>query len=181
MTPYRRTTGALVLSLTLALAGCGGEPAADRTEADRTGTTQAARAGDEAPESDFCDVLAPDEIAEAFQGELPLGSMSGEPNGCRVDIEFADGGMFTYRFIRKENHDSYRGYEDQSGVPFEYLDGLGQEAFILNDSQVNVLLEDGRTLMVGLQLITIGQELPLPREELRQAVIDLARTVVERV
>lgn len=187
----------LVVTVALTFAGAcgGGDPGAssagtpDQDAADAVGSGADSEAAPEAASEaagavearDFCSLLTRDEIEQAFDGEIPLGEMEGDDSRCFVEVTMAPGNGFVWRRISRATYDRYRGYEDQSGISFESIDDLGIEAHVVNDNQVNVLLSEEEAITVGMQLVVVGQELPLSEERIREGVVELARKVVERL
>jgi hypothetical protein len=66
-------------------------------------------------------------------------------------------------------------------VKFEYLDGLGAEAFIVNEAQLGIRVGDGRFLKASVQLIAIGEALPIENEAVREGLIELGGLMLERI
>ncbi len=130
----------------------------------------------------WCSFISPKDVAAALSEKLPLGTPKSLKTGCEYSIHFGiDGNNLTYRKISRGNYDAYKAYEKQSSVNFEYLEGMGQEAFILNNAQVCVLLNDSDAILVAAQVIAFGEELPINQEELKTGLITIARKVAEKL
>lgn len=134
------------------------------------------------PEKNFCAHLSSDDIHAAFGGTMELGTPEGTETGCNVPIHFGvDGNALAYGQISRGNYDAFRGYEDQSNVAFEYLEGLGQEAFILNNAQVCVLMNETDAYLVGAQIMAVAEPLPISQEQLKAGLIDLTAKLVSQL
>jgi len=66
-----------------------------------------------------------------------------------------------------------------SSIDFEYIEGLGAEAFLINGAQLAINVGDGRYLNLSVQLITMDG-LPLPKEDIGAGLQDLGRKVLDR-
>ncbi len=134
------------------------------------------------PEKNFCAHLSSDDIHAAFGGMMELGTPEGTETGCNVPIHFGvDGNALAYGQISRGNYDAFRGYEDQRNVAFEYLEGLGQEAFVLNNAQVCVLMNESDAYLVGAQIMAVAEPLPISQEELKVGLIDLTAKLVSNL
>jgi len=71
-------------------------------------------------------------------------------------------------------YDANKNWEKQKSMKFEYLEGLGQQAFIINNAQLCVLVNETSAYMVRAQIITMGEELPVTQEELKAGLIKIA-------
>jgi hypothetical protein len=130
----------------------------------------------------WCSFISPKDVAAALSGKLPLGAPKSLKTGCEYPVQFGiDGNNLTYRKLSRGNYDVHKGYENQSSVKFEYLEGVGQEAYILNNAQVSVLLNDNDAILVAAQVIAFGEELPINEEELKAGLITIARTVAAKL
>ena len=130
----------------------------------------------------LCSLISPEEIDAALGGNLPLGAPKSLKAGCEYPVQFGiDGNNVTYRKLSLGNYDALKAYENQKGMAFENLEGLGQEAFILNDAQVCVLLTDSDAILVAAQVIAFGEELPISPEALKAGLIEIARKVTNKL
>lgn len=179
----------LLLAAVLLIAACGGSD--DQTTVNESASgpepettvkapviakTQSSKSGD------WCALIPAEEVAAALGGNLPLGTPRSIKAGCEYPVKFGiDGNNFTYRKLSLGKYDAYKAYEDQSSIAFEYLEGLGQEAFILNDAQVCVLLNDHDAILVTAQVIAFGEELPISQEKLRAGLIEIAGKVITKL
>ncbi len=178
----------LAIAVTGSVACGGGKDSAAPTGEDRPSPQQSAApqtaptSQDEtAPGETFCARLSAEDIDAALGGKLDLGTPEGTETGCKVPIHFGvDGNALAFGQIPRGNYDAFKGYEGQSGVPFEYLEGLGQEAFVLNNAQVCVLLNETDAVMVGAQIMAVGEPLPISPEEMKAGLIDLTTQLVSQ-
>lgn len=165
--------------------GCGGgtEKAAETAVTETAETLRPPAAPREAEsEPTMCDLMSAAEVDSAVAGKLPLGSPVGTETGCSYPVLFGvDGNALSFGTISRGNYDAYKGYEDQSSVDFDYIEGLGQEAFAINNAQVCVLLSDDSALFVGAQVMAIQEELPITQEELKAGLIEIATQVTAKV
>ncbi len=182
---YKITT---VLGLSIGLIGsmgCGGgtEKSPEVAAPETAETSQPDSTPREAePEPSMCDLMSATEVDGALGGKLPLGPPEGTEMGCSYPVLFGvDGNTLSFGTIARGNYDAYKGYEDQSSVDFEYIEGLGLEAFAINNAQVCVLLDDNQALFVGAQVITVQEELPITQEELKAGLIEIAGTVAAKI
>jgi hypothetical protein len=130
----------------------------------------------------WCSFISPQDIAAALNGKLPLGKPKSLNAGCEYPVQFGiDGNNLTYRKLLRGNYDALKNYENQSGVEFEYLEGMGLEAYILNNAQVCVLLNDSEAILVAAQVVAFGEELPINQEELKTGLITVARKVIAKL
>lgn len=171
------------------LAACGGDapagaapvPVADAPAA--PAATPAASAASAEPQGD-CDLLSASDVSAAFGGKLTVRRTHGRGargGSCSYSLaEVADsqiilqaGDEAGYRAL-KANYASYRGV---SMAPL----AIGQEAFLVNGSQVIALADDGQSLSLGLTLIVFDTPMPLADDEVRTGVEALARQAFGRL
>lgn len=187
-----RLSIALLLSIAVlgSLAcGGGGEEAGAPNGGDQPALQEAASNNaapatqdDAEPGETFCAHLSTDDINEALGGQLELGTQEGTETGCKVPILFGiDGNALAFGQIPRGNYDAFKGYEDQSSVAFEYLEGLGQEAFVLNNAQVCVLLNETAAITVGAQIVAITEPLPISPEEMKAGLIELTTQLISQL
>jgi hypothetical protein len=56
-----------------------------------------------------------------------------------------------------------KALDEEQDIPFSTIAGLGEEAFIVNDADLNVLIDADTALSVGLSAFFVGDvELPDP-------------------
>lgn len=186
MKTTRTITAALGLSFGLiGWIGCGGgaETSTD-TAAPETAESSRPTATPREAESEptMCDLMSATEVDAALGGKLPLGPPASLDGGCQFPVNFGvDGNAVSFSKLSRGNYDAYKGYEDQSSVDFEYIEGLGQEAFVINNAQVCVLLSDDDALFVGAQVMAIQEELPITQEELKAGLVKIANKVVAQL
>jgi len=181
------TRPCLVAAMVAALAACSGPDASSPTDttapatAPRSASTNASAA--EAPKGD-CDLVTHEELSRAFGGKLTVRRSSGfggRGGACTYDIAEVRESQLTLQAgdaaayaARKE---AYKGYR---GVPMDPL-AIGKEAFLVNRAQVIVLAEDGKSLNMGLLMITSGEPLPVDHDEIASALESMARTALSRM
>ncbi|MCA1784072.1 MAG: hypothetical protein ABR616_18175 [Dermatophilaceae bacterium] len=184
-------------ALTLALlSGCGGSETADVGAADTAvvagevdattteeadgesedgspGSTDATRVCEALtavdPDTVFADLTfgAPEPRADAASCRLPLTNAEGEGLGASLDLN----GLFDlYQEQYGDNEDLYRN-----------VDGVGDEAFILNDAQLHVR-QGQEAWMVSLQaLVVMADEPTMPTSESTEAgLTEIARSLLEQ-
>ena len=179
----------LALIAVLLLVACNGSN--DQTATDESASKPESKTATKAPvaaksqpakPASLCSLISSNDVASALGGNLPLGEPKSLKAGCEYPVQFGiDGNNVTYRKLSLGNYDSLKAYENQGGVTFENLAGLGQEAFILNDAQVCVLLNDSDAILVAAQVIAFGEELPISPEELKAGLIEIARKVTKKL
>ena len=181
-----RTTRTITATLGLSFGligwiGCGGGTE-KATETAVTETAETARPPvpprEAESEPSMCDLMNAAEVDAALGGKLPLGPAQSFDGSCQFPVNFGvEGNTVSFSMLSRGNYDAYKGYEDQSSVDFEYIEGLGQEAFVLNNAQVCVLLSDTEALFVGAQVISVQEELPISQEELKAGLVEIATKV----
>ena len=179
----------LPATLMVVLAACGNSeppPPAATTAAPAPAAAPAkapppAPAKEETP-SGMCAHLTADEIVNAFGGQLTFGPARESNRGaaCQVPIKAGvDGNSFTFGTTIEGNYLEYKKYERMSSIDFEYIEGLGAEAFLINGAQLGINVGDGRYLNLSVQLITMDG-LPLPKEDIGAGLQDLGRKLLDR-
>ena len=188
----------LTLSAALALAACGNsEPPPPATVSSPAAAPAAAASPAKQPETPppakeedggICNLLTADEIVVAFGGKLEFGppDLHGKGNSpnqtCERLIKAGiDGNHLQFGTTNEGMYLEYKKYEQMSSVKFEYLEGLGVEAFILNDAQIAIRVGDGRFVKTAVQLITFGEESPIDNAAVRAGVIELGGLLLERI
>ena len=174
-------TAAIIL-----LAACGGgseqsAPEQDTSSPSPSSPPQTARSPEpeESTTDGHCSLISPEDVSAALGDKLPLGPPEGTDSGCKYPVQFGvDGNALAYNKLSRPNYDAFKNYENQSGVPFEYIEGLGQEAFVVNNAQVCVLLNENESLLVVAQVMAFQEALPITQEELKAGLIEVARKVL---
>lgn len=177
--------------LPLVAASCGGDSSDDAdgatavTDAPASGGTDSGSnpgsGGGEASDTGrICDLLGSIELSAAFVGAIQFGEPSGSVGRdvCTVPVVGAEGEGLIVQITIAENYEAKALYEEQ-GLPFERLDGLGQEAFIVNDADLNVLLNDTESLSVGLSAFYVGETAAPAPDVIRAGLIDIATALVD--
>lgn len=185
--PTPRTCPCLVVAMVAALAACSGPDGSSAANGTAAPMAPAAASTDAkarpAPQGD-CDLVTHEELSQAFGGKLTVRRSSGfggRGGACTYDIAEVRESQLTLQAgdaaayaARKEAYAGYRG------VPMDPLP-IGKEAFLVNRAQVIVLAEDGKSLNMGLLMITSGEPLPVDHAEIAAALESLARTALSRM
>lgn len=180
-TQYAFLTATIIL---LAACGGGGEPAAPEQSAPSPSPGSPAQTAqspepEESTTDGYCSLISPEDVSAALGDKLPLGPPEETDSGCKYEVQFGvDGNALAFNKLSRANYDAFKNYENQSGVPFEYIEGLGQEAFVVNNAQVCVLLSEDESLLVGAQVLAFEEALPITQDELKAGLIEIAREVV---
>jgi len=126
----------------------------------------------------ICSFISAADVDAALGGKLALGPSKEIRNGCSFPVQFGfDGNFLSYSRLSRGHYDANKNWEKQKGIKFEYINGLGQQAFILNDGQVCVLVNETDAFIVRAQIVSMGEELPFTQEELGAGLIEIARKV----
>lgn len=174
------------LTLSLLLAGCGGE---DTEKGDAPITTrQATPSNGEVTvlERGDCDLFTQEELSEAFGEKLTFGKLvgyRGRGSSCTVSVQGYEGEFILQAESREafENRrETYFEYERQGSATMEPVD-VGAEAYLLNNAQVIAIDAEGRAINTALQLFVFGEELPLSKEEFGAGVQAIARKALDRL
>lgn len=183
---HRHPFSTILTATLILLAACGGgseQAAPDKAASSPSPSTPEPTNNSTAPEESstagLCSLISPEDVAAALGGKLPLGPPETLDAGCKYPVLFGvDGNALSFGKLSRGNYDAYKNYENQSSVDFEYLEALGQEAFVINNAQVCVLLNDNDALLVAAQVFAFQEELPITQEELRAGLIEIAGKVV---
>jgi hypothetical protein len=180
----------MAAGLMFAAAGCGGdddssggddqtteESTADSTSSEAS-DTETDTGSDEASAEGLCVAVTSVDLTAAFNGELQFGEASDVTGRelCLVPIVGAEGEGLVASVKTAENYELKAEYEDQ-GLPFEQIDGLGEEAFILNEADLNVLLADGSAISVGLSAVWLSGSPPDP-SVVEAGLIEVAEAII---
>ena len=177
---FRRSAPAIALACAVLVAGCGSDDSSDDASDDIASTGDeppptAPTAADASDPDDtdtdtdtdtggVCGPLGSLDLAAAFGGTLQFGEVSefASGAGCSAAVDGAEGEGLLVQLTIPENYEAKALYEEQD-LPFTRLDGLGQEAFIVNEADLNVLIDADSALSVGLSAFFIGDvEVPEP-------------------
>lgn len=169
-------------------AGCGGDDAAVAGK-DRTATQPEIMAVAEQPETKsiyeagprFCGKIRPPVIEAAFEFKLKLASVSvAEEYECHYNLH-APGTEVALLIYRMQSIVMYDAYKESSQKTAD-IPGLGEEAILLGNAQIDVKLDDERALEVALQLInTTGESLPMTEDEIKDGLTQFARMLSVRL
>lgn len=185
----RRTAAATLAIAGLLTAACGGddatteEPAAEEQAAtdeaaEQEATEQESASDAEAAAEGLCATVVAVDLTQAFDGTLEFG----EPNessvseSCIVPVEGAEGEGLIVQVTTEATYEEKAKFEQQ-GVPFTRVDGLGMEAFLVNEADLNVLLDDGTAVVVAISAFFVQNDLP-PAETLQEGLTAVAEAVV---
>lgn len=176
-----------VFSLTVALlvlGACGGGETEVAFESERP----SAQDSGAMPKSEatLCDHIPQEDVSAAFGGKIMvIGINVADEVNCLYDLGLDAGGplegaqLVVHRVQPAMYTSEKERYEGKN--LYEALSGVGREAYILNQAQVNALVDDQTAIRLGLMLITMGTEPPLTQEEARSGVIELAGSLVEQL
>lgn len=182
----------LPAALVLILAACGNSEPPPPAAATATPPPAAAPAKTQAPEpapakeapaGGMCGHLTADEIVDAFGGQLAFGPAKEYTRNvvCQVPLKAGiDGNYLAFGTTIEGNYLEYKKYERMSSVDFEYIEGMGAEAFLLNNAQLAINVGDGRYLNLSVQLLTMDG-LPLPKEDIGTGLKTLGKKLLERI
>jgi hypothetical protein len=179
----RRGTRWSAILVCLALAGCGEALQVEENVAG--GNAEPARstrpaAVAEPEKENLCVLLSPREIEAALGDRISVAVSRGTETLCDYSIPGEEAGQILFqRMSGKVYDDRRKGYELGNMKP-EPVDGLGQDAFMLNDAQIEVRLSDENAFRFSIMLLTRGEN-PLTREDTRAAITELARTISSRL
>lgn len=172
----------------IGLVGCGGSQETQTADNESsTGLPRASTAVSTRPEpsepepSSLCALLPAEEIEAAFAGKLDVEVDYGGERDCQYTFPAFDGGQIILQLAPKGNYDLKKLNLEEGRVSGEYIEGLGLEAMLLNNSQVEVLLDDEQYLSLVLILITFGVEPPITQQEAAAGLTNLARMAVDRL
>jgi len=174
----------MAAGLLFAAVGCGGDDdsggGGDQTTQESTADDEAsgeASSSDsgEASDEGVCAAVQSVDLNAAFDGQLEFGEANGSTT-CFVPIVGTEGEGLVIKVTTAENYELKALYEDE-GLPFEKLDSLGDEAFILNDADLNVLLADGTSVAVGVSAFWVTGSPPDPAV-VKAGLIEIAEAVV---
>lgn len=177
-----RMTLAAALAIVL-LAACSADDDTATTAAPATsaGASQpAASPGSE--EQDVCALLTPAEIEAAFDGAFQVVVDSGSDRVCSYSIVGHEGELLlqpmdAWTYDGRKTAYSQGNYGDLEPVA---VPGLGQDAYMMGDAQIEVLVNDQEGFNLAVQLFAVG-ELPFTPEQSRSAMAELAATVAQRL
>lgn len=178
----------------MTLAACGGDGSSSATDAEVADSTAAApastspKASPAEPEASegHCALVSREEIEALFPMPLNLGELMvvGQPDNpfhaCQVELGIGEVGQLSFGTTNEGMYNEYAKYLDRSSTPSRRIEGLGEEAFLLNNAQLLIRREDGQFLNVAVMLIMMT-ELPLSQEQIADAVIELGTRVDERL
>jgi len=185
-THLRPITGVL---LVISLVGCGSSQERQTADNDSLSPSQSTSTAVNTPPepsrpepSNLCALLPAEEIEAAFAGKLDVEVNYGGERNCQYTLPaYGEGGQIILQLAPSTNYDLKKLNLEEGRVPGEYIEGLGLEAMLLNNSQIEVLLDDEQYLSIVLILITFGIEPPITQQEAAAGLTSLARTVVDRL
>ena len=190
--PLRAAAAAPLLVAGLLTASCGGndetatieqEPAATEEQA-AEGQENAEAANEESSSADpaaagLCATVTSVDLTAAFDDMLTFGEAQGTGARafCTVPVDGAEGEGLLVQVSTEDSYQARRDLEQQD-VPFEEIDDLGAEAFIINEANLNVLLADGTAVQVAIQAFFVQNE-PPPPEVVQDGLVTVAEAVVD--
>jgi len=179
----------LLLTISLSLGACGGgedqttsEGSEQNSGMNSSGKAAIVAKSKPSEPAGMCSLVSAADVTAALGGKLPLAPPKTLRSGCEYPVQFGiDGNALTYKKVARGHYDNLRHYENEKGAEFEFIAGLGQEAFIVNGAQVCVLLNDNEALFVSAMVMAFGEELPITKEELKAGLIEIATKVEARL
>jgi hypothetical protein len=76
------------------------------------------------------------DVDAALNSKIPLGPPKEIRIGCSFPVQFGvEANFLSYAKLSRGIYDANKNWENQSGIKFEYIDGLGKQVFILNYGQ----------------------------------------------
>ena len=190
---YRQTLPAVAMFAVLLVASCGGsgdettddpsnasvseESAGEASAPDQAGGSSDEDSGGASPEGLCVAVLSVD-LSAAFDQQLEFGEANDVTGRemCTVVIEGAEGEGLIVKVTSAENYELKAAYEDE-GLPFTEIESLGEEAFIVNEADLNVLLDDNTALAVSLQGFWVDGSPPAPAV-VEAGLVDVAEAII---
>jgi hypothetical protein len=109
-----------------------------------------------------------------------VGRADNPMHACEVQLGIGEVGQLTFGTTSEAMYNEYAKYLQQSSTPSRMIEGLGEEAFLLNNAQLLVRRGDGQYLNVSVNLLMFG-ELPLTQEQMADAVVSLGTMLDERL
>jgi len=182
----------ILLFLVTVAAGCGGDDAAGRgdrhTEPQPPGISEVATEH-AAPNSrnqagpKFCGKIRPAVIEAAFEFKLKLADVSvAEEFECHYNLDApgTDMALLIYRMQSVVMYDAFK--DSTSHGETEVISGLGEEAILVGNAQINVRLDRERAFTVALQIISsMGEPLPITEAEIKAGLTRFARLLSARL
>lgn len=169
-----------IAAASLLIGGCGGES--------KQSSESAPAAATPAKQMDpgLCAHFPREAVETAFAGKLQLGEMKAWPGRCRYRIDFGspevrDVNELNITMTSAANYAEMKKWQNQSSAVFEYLDGVGEEAFIVNNADLLVRIDADTHLRLALMMLTFDEPLPLTPEETSAALQRLALRSAERL
>ncbi|MEZ5116150.1 MAG: hypothetical protein R2737_07770 [Candidatus Nanopelagicales bacterium] len=180
--PAALVTAALVTTALLLAACGGGSDPAGGNAADGGGAAAAAQdagsTGDGGADA-VCAAVESVDLSAAFGGTLTFGApqdVTGTGRGCVAAVEGSEGEGLIATVTTGDYYREKAKYEKQD-VPFEWIDGLGEEAFLVNEADLNVLLADDSAVNVAISAFFTSGSPPDPAV-LRAGLVTVADAVV---
>lgn len=126
-----------------------------------------------------CAVVQSVDLEDAFAGTLEFGVPQERSEvACVVPVEGAEGEGLIVQVTSPGNYQAKAGFEDQESVPFERIDGLGQEAFLANEADLNVLVDDDTALSAGISAIFMEENQRPEADVLKAGLTELAQALL---
>lgn len=178
-----RQLSPILLALLVTVACGGGGDAPENPPADES---PAAPQPKTEAKATLCDLIPKEAVGPAFGGKLKVtGLNTADDSNCLYDLGLAteealEGAQLIVQTVQPALYEAEKE-QWQGKDNYEALAGLGRDAHVLNQAQVNVLVDDDTAIRVGLLLITMGEEPPLTKEEARAGVIELATGLAEHL
>lgn len=164
------------------LMACGGGDQGPAGRADGGANTAPARAvaATAQEERTLCALLPAEEIAAAFGGRIRVAVDSGNERLCEYRIVGYEGGQIVLQRMPGETYDERKRSYAKGSMKPSPVDGLGQDAYLVGDSQIEVKVSESDAISLGVMLFVLG-ELPFTPAQARSAVIELAGRAAGRL
>ena len=179
--------GVAIASISLLTACGGGDAGTTGPAGDAAGTAGARAAAATEQEATtkqdatLCALLTPEEIAAAFGGTIRAAVSSDRERVCEYSIPGHEGQILLQRMEARTYEERKDMYTKGSyGVKPTTVEGLGQDAYLMGDAQIEVRVSDEDAISVGVMLFAVG-EVPFTPEQARSAVIELAGKAAGRL
>lgn len=165
-----------------ALMACGGGDAGPAGRVDGAASAAPAPAAGVTAQEErtLCALLPPEEIAAAFSGRIRVAVNSGNERLCEYRILGYEGGQIALQRMSGETYDKRKRSYAKGSMKPSAVEGPGQDAYLVGDSQIEVKVSDSDAISLGVMLFVPG-ELPFTPEQARSAVIELAGRAAGRL
>jgi len=175
------------------LSACGSDDASTPATASDPAPGSASDRGQNKPRASaasdlkgHCALISPEEIEAIFPIPLNLGQpkvvgrADNPMHACEVQLGVGEIGRLTFGTTSEGAYNEYARYLQQSSTPSRMIEGLGEEAFLLNNAQLLVRRGDERFLNISMMPLTMGEP-PMSQEQGAEAVMQIGTMMDERL